>query len=404
MTDVSTGEMPIESAPPILPGPEAIAEVEAAAPVDGLSNRAVADVIGVSKSAVHRAGVPNGTADDENANEANGAEDETVPNGTPADPVVEEPPREIMPPAPAAATVPAEPALPTEAMPSQPAAPSADAPALPEIEYPIGSTRQAILDHFIDSEGDQSMSQIKAAMPHVVPTTVEASVRREWEAGRLLRISPGIYRLAPAKPAGQPKSPKPPPPQPEEEAVWFDALERWAVDPASWNTEQFGPPPNQPNNILQDIKLRFNDRVRKRAERRREAEAAAAKRTAADAELRDKLIAATGGNVVRSSAIDDVAPIKLALEVVPLERILSAIRCKTDKKLYPRNEPATSWREDRLLREIAESYCRAVVIPSLVDAWSKAGKAGDVFKMDTSLVAPQKPADASSTGALSGVV
>ena len=256
----------------------------------------VAEVIGVSKSAVHRAGVPNGTADDENANEANGAEDETVPNGTPADPVVEEPPREIMPPTPAAATVPAEPALPTEAMPSQPAAPSADAPALPEIEYPIGSTRQAILDHFIDSEGDQSMSQIKAAMPHVVPTTVEASVRREWEAGRLLRISPGIYRLAPAKPAEQPKSPKPPPPQPEEEAVWFDALERWAVDPASWNTEQFGPPPNQPNNIPQDIKLRFNDRLRKRAERRREAEAAAAERTAADRELRSKLLAACNGN------------------------------------------------------------------------------------------------------------
>jgi hypothetical protein len=118
--------------------------------------------------------------------------------------------------------------------------------------------------------------------------------------------------------------------------------------------------------------MRSADRLRKRQERRREADEAAAKRTAADAELRDKLIAATGGNIVRSSAIDDVAPIKLALQVVPLERILSAIRCKTDRKLYPKNEPATSWREQRLLREIAESYCRAVVIPSMLDAWSKA--------------------------------
>jgi len=267
------------------------------------------------------------------------------------------------------------------------AAPPADAPALPEIEYPIGSTRQAILDHFIDSEGDQSMSQIKAALPHVVPTTVEASVRREWEAGRLLRISPGIYRLAPAKPAEQPKSPKPPPPQPEEEAVWFDALERWAVDPASWNTEQFGPPPNQPNNIPQDIKLRFNDRVRKRAERRREAEAAAAKRTAADAELRDKLIAATGGNIVRTSALDDVGPIKLALQVVPIDRILSAIRYQTDRKLYPKNEPARSWGEPRLLKAIAES-----IVPSLVAAWAAAGKA-PATKAPSSAPADDMPDD-----------
>jgi hypothetical protein len=334
----------------------------------------VAEVIGVSKSAVHRAGVPNGTANDENANEANGAEDETVPNGTPAAPVLEEPPREIMPPALAAATVPAEPALPTEAMPSQPAAPSADAPALPEIEYPIGSTRQAILDHFLDTEGDQTMAQIKAALPTVLPTTVEASVRREWEAGRLLRVSPGTYRLAPAKPAEQPKSPKPPPPQPEEEAVWFDALERWAADPSSWDVEKLGPPPNQPNNIPVDIKARFNDRQRKRAERRREAEAAAAKRTAADAELRDRLIAATGGNIVRGPAIDDVSPIQLAMQLVPLERILSAIRNTTNRKMFPKNEPATSWREQRLLLEIAESYCRTDIVPRLVDAWSKAGK------------------------------
>src|SRR6266850_6703352 len=91
---------------------------------------------------------------------------------------------------------------------------------------------------------------------------------------------------------------------------WLAALETWSID-RSWDTE-LGPPPDQPNNIPADIKLRFNDRQRKRAERRREAEAAAAKRTAADAELRDKLIAATGGNIVRTSALDDVGPIKLA--------------------------------------------------------------------------------------------
>jgi hypothetical protein len=128
---------------------------------------------------------------------------------------------------------------------------------------------------------------------------------------------------------------------------------------------------------------KHNDRLRKREERRRDREAAAAKRAAADRELRDKLLAATGGNLIRSSAIDDVAPIKLALELVPLERVLSAIRCKTDRKLYPKNEPATSWRDPVLLKEIAENYCRSMIVPNLVAAWAAAGKA------------PAKPAGAS---------
>src|SRR5262249_3565033 len=100
-----------------------------------------------------------------------------------------------------------------------------------------------------------------------------------------------------------------------------------------------------------------------------------AKRAAADLELRDRLIAATGGNIARSSALDDVAPIKLALEVIPLERILSSIRCKTDRKLYPKNEPATSWRERRRLKSIAQDYCSAVIVPKLVAAWEAAGRA-----------------------------
>src|SRR5437899_1861102 len=84
--------------------------------------------------------------------------------------------------------------------------------AMPEIEYPVGPVRQAILDHFLDSDSpEQSMAQIKAALANVLPGTVEACVRREWEAGRLLRVSPGVYRLAPAKPPGPPEPPEPAP-------------------------------------------------------------------------------------------------------------------------------------------------------------------------------------------------
>jgi hypothetical protein len=252
----------------------------------------------------------------------------------------------------------------------------ADARVLPEIERAIGATRQAVLDHFRDTEGDQSMSQIKAALPNVLPGTVEACVRREWEAGRLLRVSPGTYRLAP-KPPEPPKRPStPPPPTPDEEAMWFDALEAWAVDPSSWNVEELGPPPDVPNNnIPPDIRMRFTDRLRKREEGRRDREAAIAKQAAADRELRDKLIGAAGNNIVRSSALDEVAPIRAAMELVPLNGILTSIRDGLHRLMCPASEPARSWRETRLLTRIAEDYCRRLIVPNLVDVWSKAGQA-----------------------------
>jgi hypothetical protein len=184
-----------------------------------------------------------------------------------------------------------------------------------------------------------------------------------------LRVGPGLYRLAPATLA-EPAKPVPPPaPSLEEEQVWGDALERWFAEPETWDRDVLGPRPDEAGRqIPADIVAKGVDRDRKRRARRKEAEAAAAKRTAADAELRDRLIAATRGNVIRGPALDDVGPIKLALQVVPLDRILSAIRYQTDRKLYPKNEPARSWGEPRLLKAIAES-----IVPSLVAAWTAAG-------------------------------
>jgi hypothetical protein len=253
-----------------------------------------------------------------------------------------EAPAEPVSPAPDAAAIEAAPPEAGEQV-AAPAAPEAER-TLPEIEHPIGPLRQSILDHFLDSDSpDQSMSQIKAGLSTVLPGTVGAAVRREWEQGRLLRVSPGVYRLAPAKPAEPSKPPPPPPPPtPDGEAIWLSALEAWAADPASWN-EELGPPPNAPNNnVPQEIKLRFNDRLRKRAARRQEAEAAAAKRAAADAALRDQLIAATRGNFTPGPGIQDISPIKVALEIVPLDRVLSAIRWKVDKLCYPKNPTLTS--------------------------------------------------------------
>jgi hypothetical protein len=185
--------------------------------------------------------------------------------------------------------------------------------------------------------------------------------------------------LAPPKAPAPPTAAASPEPEPVRsdgmtDQDWLAALEAWHVDPSTWNVEELGPPPDAPNNIPSEIKARFNDRVRKRAERRREADAAAAKRSAADAELRARLIHATGGNFQPGHGIDDVSPIRAALELVPLDRVVSAIRSKTDRKMFPKNEPATSWREDRLLREIAECYFRSIIQPRLVAAWAAAGK------------------------------
>jgi hypothetical protein len=95
MTDVSTGETPI--------GP-------AAPPEEGLSNRAVADVIGVAPATVDRAVNASKEAPaDENTNHHSDSQDEVASNEALADPVEEMPPpptteyeatRTAVPPAP----------------------------------------------------------------------------------------------------------------------------------------------------------------------------------------------------------------------------------------------------------------------------------------------------------------
>jgi hypothetical protein len=270
-------------------------------------------------------------------------------------------------------------------------APGARAPerALPEIEHAIGPLRRAILDHLLDTAeaGPQSVAEILQAMPiGTSRNTLESALRRSHEAGHVERVAPGRYALSKPQPVGPPKPA--PPPTPEEEALVFDALERWVVDPASWNVAALGPAPDDENTqISLDIRRRFFDRVRKREQRRRDAEAAAAKQAEADRQLRDRLIAVTYGNYFPGPGLDDVAPIRAALELVPLDSILQSIRMKTDRRNYPPNEPATSWREERLLRKVAEDFCRFTIVPSMVKAWSEAGKA------------PGKPAGASGAAA-----
>jgi bifunctional non-homologous end joining protein LigD len=154
-----------------------------------------------------------------------------------------------------------------------------------------------------------------------------------------------------------------------------EGIEAWVVDRASWDLEKLGPPPDaRDHRVPLDIAARFADRRRKREERRRDREVALARQAAADRELRDRLIAAANGNYSPGPGIDDLSPIKSVLEIVPLDRVLTTIRCKVDKRSYPANPTLVSWRDPVLLKEIAENYCRTMIVPNLVAAWAAAGK------------------------------
>jgi hypothetical protein len=122
-----------------------------------------------------------------------------------------------------------------------------------------------------------------------------------------------------------------------------------------------------------DIIRRWRDRIRKRQQRQAEAAARAECRREADAALRDELIEAAGGCVVCGPALEDVAPIQAALaDSIPMDVVTTAIRAKCDRRIYPKNEPASSWRDERILRAIADLYCRRL-IRNMVAAWRATG-------------------------------
>jgi hypothetical protein len=122
---------------------------------------------------------------------------------------------------------------------------------------------------------------------------------------------------------------------------WVARIEAWQVNPASWNVEEDGPPPNDPNHrIPQDVVGRLKDRQKREREK-------AVKQAAADAELRNQLLAACRGNFTPGPGLDDMAPVRAILELVPVDYILYAIRQKVDKRCFPGNPPLASWRDPK---------------------------------------------------------
>jgi hypothetical protein len=226
-----------------------------------------------------------------------------------------------------------------------------------------------VLDALVDADEPLSVSRIIAELPTGISrNTAESAIKRCFDSGQIERVSPGNYALAKPKPA------KPPQP-PTDEAALFAALEAWATDPASWDAA-LGPPPDDENTTIPlDIGRRFFDRLRKREERRQDREAAAARQAQADAELKARLLRACNGNYTSELVNDDLAPIKAILQIgVPVDHCEFALRSKVDRRSFPGHPALTTWRDATFLRAVADSYSRAVLIPSMLKAWSEAGK------------------------------
>jgi hypothetical protein len=254
------------------------------------------------------------------------------------------------------------------------------APA-PEAEAETDDTRtarQKVIDHLTDTEGEQTVAEIIQGTG-LIRNTAEQAIFRAVQSEQIERTAPGTYRLAPPKPLPSACNG-----HSNEEWVarieaWQARIEAWQANPASWNIEEDGPPPNDPNHrIPLDVVGRFKDRQKREREKpaKQDAEGAAARQSAADAELRDQLIAATGGNFAPGPGIEDIAPIKVAMELVALDLILSVIRWTVSKLCCPTNAVLTSWREPRLLKALADEYCRSVIVPSLVAGWGAAKAPG----------------------------
>jgi hypothetical protein len=244
-----------------------------------------------------------------------------------------------------------------EAVPLLPEAASAEAateqpePAAPVAEhahaFPVGSASQQILDAFIDSEADQlSMNEIKAALAHVDPNTVESATRRLTQRGHLLKVSPGIYKLSPMLAAG-------PEPDPAPDAE--DAARAASEEQADRDREE----------ALQ------RDRERKRLERERARSAALAKQAAADAELRAKLLEACGPNHAPGLLDADLGAVRAATVMgVSLERVLQAVRWRVEQP-----GKFTRWRDADLIRKAGELFWRLDVTPKLLAAYMPAAAA-----------------------------
>jgi hypothetical protein len=142
-------------------------------------------------------------------------------------------------------------------------------------------------------------------------------------------------------------------------------MDEWFADRSSWDVQKLGPPPNEPGNRIPPSQgaLRRPCQKAGRAPREREE---------ADAKLRNQLITACHRNFMPGPGLSDMAPVRSMLQVVPIDYILLGLKRTVDRRINPQSAPIASWKDERFLRAVARSYALDVLVPSMVDSWSKA--------------------------------
>jgi hypothetical protein len=252
---------------------------------------------------------------------------------------------------------------PASAEPAAPAAAGAELPA--DDETADGrSYRQRILDAFEDNEGDLTVVQLMqdtGLNRNAVDSTLSVMVKR----GLVLRVAQGLYRLAP--PALAPELPPAPAEQPRADGVsaeqWLDWLWSWHRS-GQWAGP--GNPPDRVDGIITancvvplDVWMTFLGQ-----------RDAIAKQQAEDAALRDQLLPAANGNIIRGSGLNDVRPLRVMLASgVDMATIEQVIRAKHDRRSYPKNLPLQSWGD--LLKPVAENYGRFVLGRKMLARWQE---------------------------------
>ena len=94
-----------------------------------------------------------------------------------------------------------------------------------------------------------------------------------------------------------------------------------------------------------------------------------------DAELLEQLLMAANHNVVPGEGIQDVGPVRVMLESgITLDDVRYTLKCKVDRRAYPKNGALTSWSEHGFVMEVAATYRRLVMLPTIAEKLKARGK------------------------------
>jgi hypothetical protein len=220
------------------------------------------------------------------------------------------------------------------------------------------TARQRILNYFENSEGNQTVQQIMVGCA-VSRNLADSTLSRMVDAGLVERVGKGRYRRARARAPELPSAS-----EQSESASDGRALDEWLGWLRSWDQGNPwrgpGEAPDQDGSLVPlDVLIRWRAEKNVRAEQQ-----------AKDLALLQRLLEATGGNILKSDALADLRPVHIMLaSEIPLDRIVSVIKGKHDLRCFPGNPPLSSWAD--LFKPVAEEHARFVVARRMVARWEE---------------------------------